>query len=174
MRRRVHRPLALIVFVFPASSAEAQHAAMPAGMTHEQHMEQMKTQGKQAMGFDQDATAHHFGLAPDGGSIAVDVRAPGDQRTLAQVRTHLREIAAALRQGDFARPLMTHGEQPPGVATLERLKSQLVYTYQDSDRGGVVRIVTGNREALSALHAFLKYQITEHETGDPLTVPRPR
>jgi hypothetical protein len=173
MTRTVHPPLVLVALLFLGSAARAQHT-MPAGMTHEQHLAQMKAQGKEAMGFDQDATAHHFRLAPDGGSIAVDARVPGDQQTLAQVRAHLREVAAAFQRGDFAKPLMTHGEPPPGVATLERLKSQLVYVYQDSANGGVVRIITSNQEALSALHEFLKYQITEHETGDPLTVSRNR
>ena len=90
-----------------APLAHAQHSAMPAGMTHEQHMEQMKKDaamkehGKHAMGFDQDTTAHHFTLAANGGAISVDA----------------------------------------------------------------------NAEALEALHAFLRYQITEHATGDPLTVP---
>jgi hypothetical protein len=35
-----------------------------------------------------------------------------------------------------------------------------------------VRIATSNAEALDAVHAFLRYQITEHKTGDPLTLPR--
>lgn len=42
-----------------ASTVSAQHSAMPAGMTHEQHMAQMKDaemkdHGNAAMGFDQD------------------------------------------------------------------------------------------------------------------------
>jgi hypothetical protein len=145
---------------------------MPAGMTHEQHMEQMKAQARKAMAFDQDTTVHHFGLAPTGGSIAVEVKALSDEGTRAQIRAHLKEIAVAFQQGDFGKPLVTHGEQPPGVSVLQRLKAELTYSYEDTNRGGVVRIVTTNAEALSALHAFLKYQITEHGTGDPLTVSR--
>ena len=42
-----------------------QHPTMPAGMSHEEHLEQMakdaelKKRGTLAMGFDQDKTAHH-------------------------------------------------------------------------------------------------------------------
>ncbi len=122
------------------------------------------------MGFDQDTTAHHFRLAANGGSIAVDVKRPGDNETRAQIRSHLKEIAVAFQRGNFDKPLMTHGEQPPGVPVLQRLKAELTYTYEDTDRGGLVRIVTRNADALAALHAFMKYQITEHATGDPLTV----
>lgn len=44
----------------------AQHPAMPPGMIHEEHLAQMqkdaelKKRGADAMGFDQDKTAHHF------------------------------------------------------------------------------------------------------------------
>ena len=48
---------------------------------------------------------------------------------------------------------------------------RFTYSYAETERGGIVRIATANPEALAAVHAFLKYQITEHATGDPLTVP---
>jgi len=35
-----------------------------------------------------------------------------------------------------------------------------------------VRITTRDGEALAAVHEFLRYQIREHHTGDPLTVPQ--
>ncbi len=163
-----------------APVAHGQHSSMPAGMTHEQHMEQMKKEaemkehGKQAMGFDQDATTHHFAVAADGGSIAVDANDPADVATREQIRTHLQEIAIAFRRGDFGKPLMTHGEQPPGVPVLERLHDGIFYIYSDTPRGGIVRIETANAEAVAALHAFLTYQITEHHTGDQqATTPSP-
>jgi ubiquinone/menaquinone biosynthesis C-methylase UbiE len=131
--------------------------------------EALKDHGRQAMGFDQDTTTHHFALEAAGGAIAVDVNIPSDAAGIAQIRAHLKEIAVAFKQGDFGKPLMTHGEQPPGVAVLQRLKAKMVYTYADTSRGGIIRITTLNKEALAALHAFLSYQITEHKTGDPLT-----
>jgi hypothetical protein len=148
-------------------------------MTHAEHMEQMKKgaamkeHGKHAMGFDQDTTTHHFTLEADGGSIAVDVKAASDAAGLAQIRAHLREIAGSFKQGDFTAPFVTHSEQPPGVATLQRLKAELTYSYSDTELGGIVRISTSNSEALDAVHTFLRYQITEHKTGDSLT-PRKR
>jgi ubiquinone/menaquinone biosynthesis C-methylase UbiE len=148
---------------------------MPAGMTHEQHMEQMKKDealkdhGKQAMGFDQDTTTHHFTLERDGGAIAVDVNVPSDTVGIEQIRAHLKEIAVAFKQGDFGKPFMTHGEEPPGVPTLQRLRAKMTYAYAETSRGGIVRITTSDAEALAALHAFLQYQIAEHKTGDPMT-----
>jgi hypothetical protein len=38
------------------------------------------------------------------------------------------------------------------------------------ERGGRIRIETDSPEALAAIHDFLRFQIKDHETGDPLTV----
>jgi L-asparaginase/Glu-tRNA(Gln) amidotransferase subunit D len=130
--------------------AAQKHPAMPAGMTHEEHMAQMKKEaemkqhGQMAMGFDQDKATHHFTLAATGGTIAVSANDAADQTTRDQVRSHLQEIAQAFGQGDFQKPLMTHSEMPPGVATMQRLKGAIAYTFEATERGGVVRITTSN------------------------------
>ena len=176
------RPIRLsLVFAFASLPfvsivAAQQHPAMPAGMTHEEHMAQMKKDaemkqhGQMAMGFDQDKAMHHFTLTANGGAIGVSGNDAADLATRDQVRSHLQEIALAFRQGDFEKPLMTHGEMPPGVATMQRLKTAITYTFAASERGGVVRIVTSNADALDAIHDFLRYQIKEHATGDPVSV----
>lgn len=169
--------VAATLAVGSASVASAQHSAMPAGMTHEQHMEQMKRDaemkqhGNVAMGFDQDKTTHHFTMSAEGGAIAVGVNDPVDQASLTQVRSHLQEIAVAFKQGDFGKPLATHSEFPPGVPVMQRLKDAISYTYAETPGGGTVRIATTNAEALAAIHQFLTYQVTEHKTGDPATPP---
>src|SRR5262249_9509470 len=154
----------------------AQHPAMPTGTSHEQHLAQMpkeaemKNRGDAAMGFEQDAVTHHFLLRPGGGVIRVEVRNPADVRSLEAIRKHLETIAAGFGSGDFGAPLMTHGEVPPGVPTMQCLKAEIRYGFGETSKGGRVQIVTKNPEALDAVHAFLRYQITEHHTGDPLTV----
>ncbi len=156
----------------------SQHSAMPPGMTHEEHMAQMKTDaemkqhGHMAMGFDQDKATHHFTLTENGGTIAVDAKDTADQATRDQIRAHLQEIAQAFGRGEFEKPMLTHSEMPPGVSTMQRLKSATTYTFDATDRGGVVRIATSNAEALTAVHDFLRYQIRERATGDPTTVQK--
>jgi hypothetical protein len=39
------------------------------------------------------------------------------------------------------------------------------------DSGGRVRIHTSNARAVQAIHEFLRFQITEHQTGDPTSPP---
>jgi hypothetical protein len=172
---RLSTVFALAGLPFVSVVARQQHPAMPAGMTHEEHMAQMKKEaemkqhGQMAMGFDQDKATHHFTLTANGGAIAISANDAADQTTRDQVRSHLQEIVQAFGQGDFEKPLMTHGEMPPGVATMQRLKATITYTFEATERGGVVRIATSNADARDAIHDFLRYQIREHVTGDPVT-----
>ena len=153
----------------------AQHAQMPPGMTHDQHLKQLekdaelKARGAIAMGFDQDATAHHFVLFNDGGAIEVSTTGGAAVATRPAVRAHLQSIARDFTNGDFDKPFATHAEIPAGVPALQRLRTSLTYAYEDTPDGGRVRIRTGDPDALAAVHEFLRYQIVEHKTGDPLS-----
>src|SRR5262245_41627912 len=110
-----------------------------------------------AMGFDQNAIAHHFLLKSNGGAIEIAVRDRSDRQTLNAVRSHLRQIAAQFGAGNFEAPFATHGEAPPGAAALQRLKSSVRYVYAQTGSGGRVDISTRNAEALAAVHEFLRY-----------------
>jgi hypothetical protein len=151
-----------------------QHPEMPAGMSHEEHLKQMqkdealKKRGADAMGFDQAATTHHFRLMPTGGSIEVTANDQADEATIAAIRTHLRSITAEFAVGQFDKPFQTHAELPPGVVEMQRSRQRIEYRYEDLPRGGVVRIEARDVRTVDAVHAFLRYQITKHHTGDPL------
>jgi hypothetical protein len=179
----MHTPMRVAVaaaalLITTASLGLAQHPGMPPGMTHEEHLAQiqkdkeLKTRGAEAMGFDQATTSHHFLLAADGGRIEVGVNDPADEAGRAQIRRHLKDIAEAFARGDFAKPFASHGEVPPGVATMRRRRAVIAYTYEETPAGGRVRISSSDRKATRAVHAFLTYQIREHATGDPLPSKR--
>jgi hypothetical protein len=53
---------------------------------------------------------------------------------------------------------------------MQKLKGEINYEYKETDRGARIQISTANRQALQAIHKFLKFQIKEHMTGDPLEV----
>src|SRR3954451_1283400 len=132
-------------------SAAPQHPAMPPGTTHEEHLAQiekdaaLKTRGAAAMGFDQDAAAHHFLLTRSGGVIQVEAASATDERTPAAIREHLRTIASAFAAGDFAAPRATHDETPPGTAALLRLRAVIAYRFVETAQGGRVEIVSSDR-----------------------------
>lgn len=162
----------LISVVAVALLLAPQHPTMSKGMSHEEHLKQMekdealKKRGAEAMGFDQDAVTHHFRLAPSGGSVEVTVKNGKDEAVIAAVRMHLRSIADDFARGVFDKPFQTHAEIPPGVPEMRKDRRKITYRYEDLPQGGAVRIDTKDARALEALHAFLRYQITEHRTPD--------
>ena len=118
-------------------------------------------------GFPQEKTTHHFRLAPDGGAIEVSANDPHDQTSRGQIRMHLRHIARMFEQGDFEIPMFVHDKLPDGAAAMKKDKAAIRYTYEETKDGGRVRIRTSDPKALGAVHAFIRFQIREHQTGDP-------
>jgi hypothetical protein len=118
------------------------------------------------MGFSQERTTHHFALTYDGGVI--DVRADDlkDTQSRDQIRSHFRHIAEMFAAGDFNAPMLVHGRDVPGTATMSQRKSQLHWHYEETPRGARLLVTADNKPTLDALHAFLKFQIEDHKTGD--------
>jgi len=133
-------------------------------------MGEMNKRGDRVMGFDHDKTTHHFRLLPDGGFIQVEANDAKDITSRDQIRMHLTHIATMFADGNFKAPMLIHDQTPPGAPTLQRLKTEITYKFENTDRGGRVRIMTRNAEALNAIYEFLRFQIKEHHTGDPLEV----
>jgi hypothetical protein len=132
--------------------------------------EEMNKRGDHVMGFDHMKTTHHFRLLRDGGEIEVAANSADDAESRDQIRMHLGHIAKMFAAGDFNAPMLIHEQTPPGVPAMKRLKSEIEYEFEQTERGGKVHITTKNSEALKAIYAFLRFQITEHQTGDPLEV----
>jgi hypothetical protein len=162
--------LALIFMVLIAN------AQQPADQHHnhqqDPRLDGVNARGDHAMGFSHEKTTHHFRLTTDGGAIEVVANDSKDTASLEQIRAHLSHIAKMFKEGDFTLPMFTHGEAPPGVSTMTRLKADINYSFESVERGGQVRIVTSNAEAIDAIHEFLRYQIRDHQTGDPLEVDK--
>jgi hypothetical protein len=124
------------------------------------------------MGFSHEKTTHHFRLYADGGAIEVTANDPRDSESRDQIRMHLAHIAGMFAAGDFDAPMLIHDQVPPGVPVLRKLKGDVKYRFEELDRGGRVRISTKNAEALQAVYEFLRFQISDHQTGDAITVGR--
>ena len=131
----------------------------------------MNERGEKGMGFSQSATTHHFLLKPDGGAIQVEANDPRDTAARDGIRIHLTHIAHAFSSGDFDIPMFVHDTEPPGVPDMKRLKDKITYSFEQTPNGGRVLIRTSDPAALAAIHKFLRFQIDEHQTKDPLVVP---
>ncbi len=159
--------LAIAAFAGPQQEQKDSMADCP---MHHKHNAEMNEKGDRAMGFDHMKTAHHFRLLADGGAIEVSANDETDVTSRDQIRQHLSQIAKMFAAGDFEKPLAVHGQVPPGAEAMARFKDSIAYTFEQTDRGGRVRIRTTRPEALAAIHSFLRFQITEHHTGDSLEV----
>jgi hypothetical protein len=66
--------------------------------------------------------------------------------------------------------MLIHAQTPPGVPVMQKLKSEIEYRFEETERGATIHISTTNSEALQAIYEFLRFQIKEHQTGDALDV----
>lgn len=134
------------------------------------HHHGVMERGQQGMGFDQKTTSHHFVLLPDGGMVEVEANSAADKASIAQIRAHLQEIKGKFAKGDFHIPGFIHAQTPPGVPVMQQKKGSIRYSYSQIRRGAQLRISSKDPAAIAAIHDFLKFQITDHQTGDPLRV----
>lgn len=171
--------LVLVLLASTAAAADDPQASCP---MHAQHMAAAKGESVQAdgsaehgrhvdgrhdtFGMSHTKSAHSFRLFADGGAIELRAKDPADEGTVAAIRTHLQDIAPQFAKGDFSTPRFVHGYPPDGVAQLERLRNDITYRYEQLDGGGRIRITTRSAEALAAIHAFLRFQVTEHRTAN--------
>lgn len=128
----------------------------------------MMKRGDAGMGFSQDKTTHHFLLLKNGGAIQIGANDPKDETSRDHIRMHLSHVAQMFSEGNFNIPMFIHDTTPPGVPTMKKLHSEIHYQYAQTDTGGKIAIETVNPTALEAVHEFLRFQITEHQTGDPI------
>jgi len=139
---------------------------------HSAHQALVERHGDQAMGFPHDKTTHHFRMMSKGGAIEVSVNDPADKTDVEAIHSHLKHIAAMFSSGDFTTSTFIHDGIPPGSTTMKLLKGAIHYNYEETASGGKVRIETKDPIALAAIHDFIRFQITEHQTGDNLEVPQ--
>jgi len=149
-------------------------AASTAGQQTAIHTAQMNHRGAMVMGFDQDKTAHHFYLYADGGAIDVSVNDVTDKTNMDAIRAHLPHIVTMFSQGNFDAPMLVHGTEVPGTPGMKKVRHAIAWKYEESAKGGRVTIHTTNADALNAVHEFLRYQITDHKTGDSLSITKRR
>ena len=169
MKRLIRLALPLLAAgVVAVASAAARQTSATTGQDPHAGMNQ---RGAMVMGFDQEKTTHHFYLYADGGAVDVSVKDAADATNRDAIRSHLPHIAMLFGQGNFDAPMLVHdSKNVPGTATMTKLKDKIAYKYAETPKGGRVDITATDSTALKAVHEFMKFQITDHKTGDPMDV----
>jgi hypothetical protein len=125
----------------------------------------LQARGETVMGVDQYTSQHVFEPLANGGRIVLQ-RKEEDPAGTATIRAHMRTIATAFSNGDFALPGAIHAmSDVPGTAAMKELRSEISYTPRDLPRGGEVVIASSNSRAVAAIHDFLAFQRMDHRAG---------
>lgn len=146
--------IGLIIGVIVTPSANAQDSSHAA----------MQMRGRIAMGVDQYTSVHKFDDLANGGRIELQ-RDRDDSVGTRVIREHLRSIAAAFTKGDFSTPAFVHMRDVPGTKVMQARRAKIRYATRDLPRGGELRITTTDAAALTAVHAFLAFQRSDHRAG---------
>ncbi len=132
------------------------------------HHAGVNSRGDVAMGFDHGKTTHHFILRPYGGDIDVSANDAADSASRDRIRHHLSMIQKKFTEGDFTDPMFIHGRVPPGVPQMR--SGHVKYQYATTPKGAILKLSSSDQTTIAAIHDFLKFQIEDHQTGDPETV----
>jgi hypothetical protein len=165
--RNPHSFLSAALCLIPVALTAQQSPAPAASPSHH---DAVTSRGDDAMGFSHETTTHHFRLYNTGGAIEVSANDPKDSATRDEIRMHLSHIVNRFAAGDFNVPMFIHDTTPPGAATMAKLRGQIRYRYHDTASGAKIQVSTTHAEALQAIHAFLRFQISDHQTGDPTEI----
>ena len=166
---RAIRIAAVLAAALAGASRATAQTPTPAPSHH--HHDQVAERGDHVMGFDHAKTTHHFTLSETGGTIAVSGNDPSDTASRDAIRRHLAHEARKLAEGDFEDPMTIHQRVPPGAEVLKRDRKKIRWVYGDTPAGGTITITASTREDIQAVHRFLRFQIEDHATGDPLEPP---
>jgi len=132
----------------------------------------MMTRGSKLMGFDLSKVNHHFYLIANGGVVEITAKDPDDKQTILAIQKHLKEQAKAFEKGNFDIPTQVHGRVPDGVPMMKKLRNEINFNARPNDDGAALRMLTVNPAARESIYEFIRFQINEHHTGDPLQVER--
>src|SRR5215467_14194050 len=158
---------AVVAILMLTFTTQAQHQDQ---RSPDQQHAAMMHRGDQGMGFSQEKTMHRFTLLKHGGEIQATVMDANHSDNLEHIRMHLSHAAKMFSAGDFDIPMFVHGTIPPGVPVMKKLHAFIQYEYREVENGGKITIATTNPKALAAIHKFLRFQTSEHQTGDSTDV----
>ncbi|HKW65033.1 MAG TPA: hypothetical protein VJN89_20930 [Candidatus Acidoferrum sp.] len=153
--------IALMLAVFVSASLAQQKPSSP-----DQHHEGVVQRGDKVMGFSHEKTTHHFRLYADGGAIEAEANDAKDTASREEIRSHFGHIVTMFAAGNFSAPMLIHTQNPPGTEAMKRLREAIEYKLESTEKGGRIRITTKDQEALRAVHEFLRFQISDHQSGD--------
>ncbi len=73
---------------------------------------------------------------------------------------------------NFQVPMLLHDQPPPGVPAMKQHKKAISCDCENAARRAQLLITTKDKKAVKAIHAFLRFQISDHKTGDSTEISK--
>jgi hypothetical protein len=128
---------------------------------HDPSFAAVQSRGAVAMGVNQFTSSHVFEPLADGGRIELQ-RDTDDSTGIAQIRSHMRQIATQFVAGDFHLPGFVHAQTVPGTDVMAAKRDRITYAVESLPRGAALRVRSDDPAAVQAIHEFLAFQRHDH------------
>ncbi len=120
-------------------------------------------------GFDQSRVTRHYFLLKNGGAVEVTAKDENDKATVQAIQNYLKKEAESWTKGNFETVTQIYGRAPEGTPVMKKLRDDITFAAVAEPNGAILRILTINTQAKSAIYDYLRFQIAAHKTGDPTT-----
>jgi len=119
--------------------------------------------GQQVMPFNLEQTLHIFSKTEAGGLQQVIVKQSANDFQITLIRKHLRKISEEFKQGNFADPARIHGQDMPGLTTLQNAKlGAISIQYRELADGAEITYTTDSPALINAIHLWFDAQLNDH------------
>lgn len=153
-------PLLILIVLSLALSACAPIA--PGSQSISTRQAEVAKRGTQVMPFDLEQTTHVFTPRDDGGLQQVVAKEGADSEQIDLIRAHLLAEAENFRAGNFSDPSKIHGEEMPGLATLQAHNGRIEVHYSKLPDGAQLEYSTDDQQLIEALHLWFEAQVMDH------------
>ena len=156
--------LVLSVLLLFTALANAQVAATP------DTDQEMNARFSRAVGVSLDKMVLHYYLVKNGGVVELVAKDPADAATIESIQKYLQNQKDLWEKGKENVVTEIHGKFPEPAVTMKKLRNEITFYMAKTDNGGVLRMFSINDQARVAIQDYLKFEISEHKTGDSPTI----
>lgn len=131
--------------------------------------QEMNARFSKALGVSLDKVALHYYLVKNGGVVELASKDPNDTGTIEAIRKYLQSQKDLWEKGKD--PVAeVHTRAPESANLMRKLRNDITFYTAKTDTGAVLRMFSINEQARDAIQDYLKFEITEHKTGDSPTI----
>lgn len=164
MKDAIRRTLSILI-AFLALAALASAQAAP-----QDPFEEMNARFSRVLGVSVEKIVLHFYLVKNGGVIDLTAKDPKDAITVNAIQKYLQNQKELWEKGKESAVTDIHEKPPESAATMRKLRNDITFYAAKTDNGGDLRMFSINEQARVAIQDYMRFEITEHKTGDSVTL----